>query len=468
MVVVLCIGTVAAFVYAFMRRQWLKHVRIQAVEAASALTVNLQAFELSSNAALSLIQEVELVSRGYRMWVRSVHDIPSILTDYRSTPLPPISRLEDPNSGKRCVRLRRTLHKLYSSTIPAFRSSIELVRTRRNEDDYERFLDIYDVSREAIKEACAENLLVEELDGEALGTLRMMAYQYSTLRRALLCSLLSLEADGGRPDFARWRTATETMESLSRVTANNATILRDVLKELEGESHQYVCSIVTDQVKDFATPTTPKAASKLSSERLRGQVRKIGTLSQGIRSLQAKMTLLREESNKTIEESEDLTDLGPGLLAQYESIGADLKHLVQAWETGKMALATNLDKHERRISMASSGIRSPVSSLGGLTAVDEGGPAEALKALMGESGHSDRSSIVTTPSDEEVFEAIAMPKQRSTLTREQRIMKVQEDRVRQAELQEKRMSSTSMIRELQSVINLRQPRRNTEGRITSI
>lgn len=220
---------------------------------------------------------------------------------------------------------------------------------------------------------------------------------------------------------------------------------------------------------DFATPTTPKAASKLVSERLRGQVRKIGALSTGIRSLQAKMALLREESNKTIEESDDLTDLGPNLRAQYESIGEDLRHLTQAWETGKSALASNLDRHERRISLASSGLRSPVSSLGGLTAVDEGGgPADALKALSGEmTPLSDRSSM-GSPSDEEVFEAIAMPKQRSSLTREERIAKVQEDRVRQAELREKRMSSTNMIRELQSVINLRQPKRGMGGRITSI
>lgn len=67
--VVLCFAAVVVFVYAFTRRQWLKHVRSQAVEAATAMTTNLQAFELSSSASLSLIQEVELVSRGYRMRV---------------------------------------------------------------------------------------------------------------------------------------------------------------------------------------------------------------------------------------------------------------------------------------------------------------------------------------------------------------------------------------------------------------
>ena len=224
--------------------------------------------------------------------------------------------------------------------------------------------------------------------------------------------------------------------------------------------------VLADHCIDFAAPITPRASLKPGSERLRTQVRKIGTLSTGIRSLQAKMTLLREESNKAIEESEDLTDLGPNLLAQYDSIGADLKSLMQAWEVGKAALANNIDKHERRISLASSGIRSPMS-LGGLTAVEEGGgPEDALRALTGES-LSNRSSLATTPTDEEVFEAIALPRRRTSLTREERIVKVQEDRVRQAELREKRMSSTNMIRELQSVINLR-PKQQSGGRITSL
>lgn len=213
-------------------------------------------------------------------------------------------------------------------------------------------------------------------------------------------------------------------------------------------------------------PVTPRLAPKAANERLRGQVRKITNLSSGIRSLQAKMVLLREESNTKIEQSEDLTDLGPSLLAQYDSIGADLRMLMTAWETGKASLATNLDKQERRISLASSGLRSPVSSLGGLTAVDEGGPEDALRALSG-LPKSNRSSLAASNSDEEVFEGLSVPRQRSSMTREERIAKMYEERQRQADNREKRESSTSMMRELQSVMNLR-PKRHSMGRITSI
>jgi hypothetical protein len=63
------------------------------------------------------------------------------------------------------------------------------------------------------------------------------------------------------------------------------------------------------------------------------------------------MHVLREESDKTLDESEDISELGSNLMAQYESIGADLRSLMQDWENGKAALALNINKHERRISL---------------------------------------------------------------------------------------------------------------------
>jgi hypothetical protein len=55
--------------YTYLRMQWLQYLRQQAVDGASALVANLQAFDASTSSALALIQEVELVSRGYRLYV---------------------------------------------------------------------------------------------------------------------------------------------------------------------------------------------------------------------------------------------------------------------------------------------------------------------------------------------------------------------------------------------------------------
>lgn len=434
---------VTTIAYAYIRRQWLKYLRHQAVEAVSTLTTNWQNFERSSSSGLSLIQEVELVSKGYRL----------------STPLPPASRIEDHGSNRRCARLRKALHNAYATTVPAFVEACSELRTLVDEDNLEKYFEVYDISTQDAREASTnEGLGVTETDPESLKALRVLSYRTNMLRRVTLCSLMALEADGGKTDFYRWRAAVDIMERLGAVNASSNERITQVLLDME----------------HFQIPKTPcKTPSTPGGERLRAQVRKISMLSSGIRGLQAKMQILREESNKSIEQSDDLTDLGPSLMSQYESIGNDLRDLMQAWEIGKASLASNITKRERRISLASSGLRSPVSSLGGLTAVEEstGSPAEALRALNGDMlPPSNRSSMATSPSDEEViFEAVALPRQRSSLTREERIAKMHEERARLSTLREKRDAKTSMLKELESVINIR-PKNvgDRSTRITSI
>lgn len=69
-VLLILLPLIGAIFYAFARRQWLKFVRHQAVQAASYFIGNAQSFDSAASASVVFIQEVELVSRGYRM---SVH-----------------------------------------------------------------------------------------------------------------------------------------------------------------------------------------------------------------------------------------------------------------------------------------------------------------------------------------------------------------------------------------------------------
>lgn len=57
----------AAVSYAYMRRQWLQYVRQQSVAEVSNFAAKAQGLDLTVAAAMTLVQEVELVSRGYRM-----------------------------------------------------------------------------------------------------------------------------------------------------------------------------------------------------------------------------------------------------------------------------------------------------------------------------------------------------------------------------------------------------------------
>lgn len=63
-----CVGVVlATILYAYFRRQRLHNLRIQALESASSMITCAQSFDAAASETVTLIQEVEVVSRGYRM-----------------------------------------------------------------------------------------------------------------------------------------------------------------------------------------------------------------------------------------------------------------------------------------------------------------------------------------------------------------------------------------------------------------
>lgn len=175
------------------------------------------------------------------------------------------------------------------------------------------------------------------------------------------------------------------------------------------------------------------------------------------------MHVLREESDRAVEESTDVAEFGPSLMMQYDSIGADLKDLVRAWEEGRAALAQSIDRNEKRLSSMSAALSSPTVSWSGLTTVDEGGgTAAAFKALTGEDPppSSDAGSYKDNDDDEAeeeaVFEAVALPRPRSLLTRDERIAKMKEDRELREQARQSAEATRGMLRELEMVIKPRQ------------
>lgn len=157
-------------------------------------------------------------------------------------------------------------------------------------------------------------------------------------------------------------------------------------------------------------------------------------------------------------------------MSQYESIGQDLKMLQQAWEDGKAALASGIDRNEKRLSSMSM-LYSPATSLSGLTTVGEenetgGGAEDALKALNGETSPTRNSSpLLGSTNEPDVFEAVAQKpaRPRSMLTREERLVKMKEEREMRAMQREKQEASRGMLKELEMVINLRPKRHTTAG-----
>ena len=196
-------------------------------------------------------------------------------------------------------------------------------------------------------------------------------------------------------------------------------------------------------------------------------MRKLNALSQGIRGLQAKLHLLRDESDKLAEVTNH-SSLKSAI--HYESIGADLKLLLEEWEEGRASFASETEKARHRLSLHTldgAVPSSPTLSLGGITAVG-GSPTEDSAAFCEyPKSHQSCPSTTTNSSGEEVFEAVALPRQRSTLTREERIAKMKEERVRATLARGTAANNTHMLKELESVIKLR-PRGRTTGRLTSV
>jgi hypothetical protein len=178
------------------------------------------------------------------------------------------------------------------------------------------------------------------------------------------------------------------------------------------------------------------------------------------------MHLIREESDASFERSGVDIYLGSTLMAQYESIGADLRGLLEEWESGKSSLLASLEKPDRA-SRPESLVKPPVSptiSLGGMTAV-EGSPDDALRRLNGEDQPCMNPDLQMD--DDEVFEAIAIPMKRNSMTREERIARMKEDRAKHAAARERVDANTNMLRELETVIKLR-PRGKAAPRVTSM
>lgn len=68
MAIFLLVITLSAYIaYAYIRRQWLQYLRQQSLAEITDFVAVAQGLDSAAGGALTLVQEVELVSRGYRM-----------------------------------------------------------------------------------------------------------------------------------------------------------------------------------------------------------------------------------------------------------------------------------------------------------------------------------------------------------------------------------------------------------------
>ncbi|KAI4869260.1 Mysoin-binding motif of peroxisomes-domain-containing protein [Hypoxylon rubiginosum] len=420
---------------AYVRRQILRNIQKQGLAEASAFFSLSREYDCANSAALNFIMEVELVARGYRL----------------STPIPPISRLENNGQNVKCLQLRKALRNSLTEVISKYYQVAFTIWAFAEQTELLQLQSQYQFTVADVVERFQVLSKTDSQEAEKLQPLKDAAFLFHDIRKMFLSGLLALHTAGNDSDRLRFTTILEAFKELNTVTRQAYARVRDILAD-----------------NDFQIPKTPRSPETPGHDRWRHQVRRLNSMTMNIRSVQAKLHLLREESSKSLNEADDISDIGPLFMAQYDSIGQDLRDLMEAWQTGKASLASGIDRNEKRLSSIGSTLMSPTSTMSGRTIAEEDensldehepGVDDALKKLNGYSTPPAQTDILIEP---EVFEAISIPRPKSLLTREERLVKMREDRKVKDIARVKAEAHRGMMRELQGVLE-RKPGR---GRVS--
>ncbi|KAK7969295.1 hypothetical protein PG988_008368 [Apiospora saccharicola] len=403
----------------YMRRQWLKYIHVQTLAQVKLFIQNSAELDSMAGAAIGFITEVELIARGYRL------------------------RLEGSGQNVKSVKIRRELNAQMLKIMNRYFTTARAVREFSNQD----LLRFHEQGKQCDPESIASSL--DDFRTAGLEVSQMtskLKESYVTvqgLRKMFLLSLFCLEPQDASSDYLRFTTALEGLRLCNDVT--------------ESATAQIQRALMAEETFNLKSPGMPLSPDR---EKWKHQVRKIGLLNNSIRGLQAKMVLLAEESNKVIDDEHgDMSHLGSTFMSQYEMIGKDLKALMEAWEIGKAAVASAINRNERkRVSSAS--LLSPVTSTSELASVSEesDGPDAALRRLEGDhSPPTEPGSPNNFTTDPVEYEAIAETntKPRSTMSREERIRSMQAERASKIAAREKAMESGWFMGELKSVLQHR-------------
>lgn len=436
------------------RRQYSKYVQEAAATSLTGLVNEAQGFDTSIARTVRFIQEIELVSRGYEL----------------STPLPPVSRLEESSAVRRCQALRNELAKTLSLLITLYVEGHNVLQNYVVQQDLHRYHDIYEVSLVEYSDAIQiANALTEDAKC-ALKELRFTMRLHTVARKVFLCDLLALRSTIGWHRIRQWKAVLVILRHLEEETTLRQQHLDQQLHELEfGSALQQLRAERRDSALTTASEDTPG-----TSHQHRMQLQRFDDVAQSIRAMNAKLHIMREEIAGLKAANTDDSVVTTALGKHYDALGTDIRALQVDWERGRnaMRLTVNPDYRSRPGSLSPRTPISPSPSFGG---IGDGGPAEALRLLNGDD-RSSRSSDATLY-DEEVFEAVSKPTPRKRMsmsagmTREEKIAKLNEDRKKRATMAEQADTTTNMLRELQMVIKHRPHHRtgSTAGaRIASV
>ena len=149
----------------------------------------------------------------------------------RSTPMPPVSRLEDQSHLRHCSKLRRVLSECLIEILECYLDAKQKLRPFVEEATLVKYYDIYDFSPEDIQEAESTLAELNIDDKTSLRALRALFNKLYSVRKCTLCCLLALPADGVDEDITSWTVAVEEMRRLAATSGTCLQRLTGILNE---------------------------------------------------------------------------------------------------------------------------------------------------------------------------------------------------------------------------------------------
>ncbi|ORY07490.1 hypothetical protein K493DRAFT_332759 [Basidiobolus meristosporus CBS 931.73] len=260
-----------------------------------------QSIDIRIHKSMKMVQEIELVSRGYRL----------------STILPPISRIEQNSSTHRCLNFRRALNEIIKDGVEVYRMFTSLVLKNTKSPVYE----LANNSNAAL-----------ETDELTLSSIKRRFQMFHEMRRFAFIELLKVENHLHPYAFvATWKPLVNELEHLIETT-NQLTLRLTNAQNLEFK------------VENIPMMEPTHTSSKGTSTQSKGLLQGLALLEQNIRAIQAKLYIC----------SQDIRDSGEGnamrvkcpcvlltndlelnkdtLVKQYLAVKQDLSNLTYEWE----------------------------------------------------------------------------------------------------------------------------------------
>lgn len=301
-----------------------------------------EALDNKVHRAIITIQEIELVSRGYRL----------------STPLSPISRIEQSSKTRRCATLRNKLAATLRRAFIVFEEGIIDLIDQVNKQNLSRLYDMYNVK--PIASLSAVDRMENAGDGNvgcSLDCLRTLAQLMHAKRRECMMQLLALnivteEHDSIRRDYQHgWKSVNAV---LFKLTEETKKFTDDIGDALETE----LCKPAAADTDAISRSLSPNSSTSVSDSRLKLFLQKLASLDQQLRTLEAKVYLcnqdIRQVASGEFDNALSPDHLREQLRKEYMSIQHDLGQMATEWEAGRAALVNYLDPPELDLSPSSS------------------------------------------------------------------------------------------------------------------